>query len=63
MRLAGDIFRRKAPAEISSALLGRPLVAPDVPVGKLLKYGIREERLPSHFGQVIHEYMQASGQV
>jgi len=63
MRLAGDIFRRKAPVEISSALLGRPLVAPAIPVGKPLKYGLREEPGPAHFGQAIHEHMLAGYQV
>ena len=63
MRLAGDIFRRKAPVEVASQLLDRPLVAPVIPAGKPLKYGLREEPGPARFGQAFHEFMLAGGQV
>ena len=62
MRLAGDIFRRKAPVEIASQLL-QPMQAPAVPIGKPLKYGLREEPLPPRYGQAIHELMLDGYQV
>ena len=63
MRLAGDIFRRKAPVEVASQLLDRPMVAPSIPVGRLMKYGVREEPLPPRFGQAMHDYMLQGGQI
>ena len=62
MRLAGDIFRRKAPVEISSQLLN-PMHAPAIPQGILMEDGRRVSPGPPRFGQAMHEYMQAGGQV
>ena len=63
MRLAGDIFRRKAPVEISSALLNNPLQAPSIPIGQLMEDGRRVSPGPPRFGYAMHEYMLAGGQV